>query len=170
VTFVAGTSEAKEWFAMQPAELEIGTARAADKQTANTRSITFRLSEHPASEYRLHVAVLIETPSLPTLQISVNGKVGRFYLDPKLDFEAGDEVAAFDAIYSHADVVATLPGSYLHEGTNTLTLDAFEAVPNAGITCDAIELRQVQSQGTRRYSGRSSQPSSTRNTREALRN
>lgn len=145
MTFIVGASQAKEWFATQPAELETGTDRITGK-TVNTRSITFRLSGHPAREYRLHVAVLIETPSVPSLQISVNGKVGRFYLDPKLDFEAGDEIAAFDAIYSHADIVATFPGSYLHEGSNTLTLDAVEeaeeAVPDAGITYDALELME----------------------------
>ncbi|HTF67321.1 MAG TPA: polysaccharide lyase family protein [Edaphobacter sp.] len=144
VTFAVGTSQTKEWFAAQLAELDTGESHAASKQAANARNITFRLSGAPAKEYSLHVAVLIETPSVPALQIGVNGKAGRFYLDPKLDFKNGDVWDSFDPIYSHADVVVTFPGTYLHEGINTITLDAIEeaseAAPDAGITYDAIEL------------------------------
>ncbi len=49
-----------------------------------------------------------------------------------------------DPANSHADVTFTFPGRYLHSGTNTIALQAIEeadsAVPDAGLTYDAIEL------------------------------
>ena len=71
-------------------------------------------------------------------------------MQPTLDYENGDQTDSFNAAYSHADVVFDFPGSYLHAGTNTITLQAIEKVPqslpnatlppDAALTYDAIEL------------------------------
>jgi alpha-mannosidase len=143
VVFDAGKSKTSEWPAAQPAELDSENSRFTMGDRA-ARTIVFSLRDAPRVQYRLHVAVLLETPSVPALQVNINGQVGRFYLEPKLDFESGDQVASFDPSYSHADVVFVFPGGYLHQGANTLTLQAIEEasmiVPDAGITYDAVEM------------------------------
>jgi alpha-mannosidase len=143
VVFDAGKSKTSEWPAAQPATLDSDNSRSTTDHAA-MRTIVFSLRDTSAKQYKLHVAVLLETPSIPALQVNINGKVGRSYLEPKLDFDSGDQVAAFDPIYSHADVVFVIPGRFVHQGMNTLTLQAIEeasaVVPDAGITYDALEL------------------------------
>ncbi len=143
--FVAGQSDpAKDWYATQPAVSVSASTEHATNIAAAPRSINFSLDHAPASAYRFHVSLLIETASLPALQVNINGKSGRFYLQPELDSNMGDGIAAFDPVYSHADVVFDFPGSYLHQGSNTITLQVVEEsnqfVPNASLTYDAIEL------------------------------
>ena len=111
------------------------------------RAISFSLAGPPAAAYQLHIALLIEDPSVPVLKVGINGKNGVFYLHPKLDYSGGDLVDVFDPAYSAADVVFDFPGSYLQAGANTITLQAIEeadeAVPDAGLHYDAIELDSV---------------------------
>ena len=145
VNFLVGKSNsAKEWYAAQPAEFVSAVGTHPTNNTAAPRTITFSLAHAPAAAYQLHIAVLIETASVPALRVSIDGKRGMFYLQPKLDYNNGDQYDSFDPAYSHADVICAFPGSYLHSGTNTITLQAIEeadqAVPNAGLTYDAIEL------------------------------
>ena len=145
VRFVVGKSNpTKDWFAVQPVKI---ASASEEKNTANGSSpwaIQFSLPEAPVSTYTLHVALLVESASVPTLNISINGERGKFYLHPALDFENGDQTSAFDAVYSHADVEFSFPGKYLHRGLNTITLQAIEEaeqfVPDAGFNYDAIEL------------------------------
>jgi hypothetical protein len=145
VRFVIGQSDpSKNWFAVQPVRI---TSATEEKNTANGSSpwaIKFSLPEKPAATYTLHVALLVESASVPTLHVSINGSRGKFYLYPDLDFENGDQNSSFDAVYSHADVEFAFPGSYLHQGLNTITLQAVEEaeqyVPDAGLNYDAIEL------------------------------
>jgi hypothetical protein len=145
VNFIVGKSDpAKDWYAAQPAELTLPAGQHPTNDVAAPRTITFSVNHAPAAAYRLRVSLLIESASVPALRVNINGQRGTFYLQPKLDCSMGDLVDSFDPVYSHADVVFTFPGSYLHSGTNTLTLQAIEeadkAVPDAGLTYDAIEL------------------------------
>jgi hypothetical protein len=155
VNFVVGTSTAsKDWYATQrveqaPAQTESSASTPGSTQAA-PRTIHFSLANAPARSYRFHVALLIESSSVPALRVVVNGKNGAFYLQPKLDTENGDQISSFYAAYSHADVKFDFPGDYLHRGTNTITLQAVEKVPaslpnaalpaDASFTYDAIEL------------------------------
>lgn len=144
VDFIVGKSAAdKDWYAFQPSVLASaapGAVAAAD----GPRKISFKLAEKPARFYTLHVAVLIESPSVPALRLTINGKHGLFFLHPRLDLSGGDVKDAFDPAYSHADIVFRFPGSYLHKGINALSLQAIEEaareVPDAGIRYDAISL------------------------------
>ena len=157
VKFVVGTSTAsKDWYATQRVEqAATSTAKNGSPQAAPW-TIQFSLANAPAPSYRFHVALLIESSSVPALRVVINGKSGTFYLQPKLDTENGDQVSAFYAAYSHADVEFNFPGTYLHRGENTITLQAVERVPpslpnaalpaDASFTYDAIELdRSTQS-------------------------
>ena len=148
VNFVIGkSSDKKDWYATQPAELASQTVtNKTSNNNAAPRTITFSLEQAPLTGYRLHVALLIESASVPTLKVGINGKHGTFYLHPELDYNNGDQWDSFYPAYSHADVVFDFPGSYLKQGSNTITLQAVEeadkAVPEASLTYDAIELDQ----------------------------
>lgn len=141
IDYVVGQSTAaKDWYSNQrvvfkPAdENEVGAA---------PRTISFTV-EHPAASYDFHLAVLIKGTSVPAVEVGINGKQGRFYLHPKLDYENGDSTDSFDPAYSAADVEFSFPGSLLDAGANTMTLeaveDADEPIPGARITYDALEL------------------------------
>jgi len=145
VNFVVGQSNpAKDWYATQPVEIASSSAEQNVANGSAPWAIHFSLGHSPVAVYRLHVALLIESASVPVLQVTINGKHGQFYLHPALDFHNGDQTSASDCIYSHADVTFAFPGAYLHRGVNTITLQAFEEtdkfVPDAGLTYDAIEL------------------------------
>ena len=145
VNFIAGeSSPAKDWYAAQPAKLVSAAGAHPVNDAAAPRTITFSLVHAPAAAYQMHIAVLIETASVPALRVSINGKHGMFYLQPKLDPRNRTLADAFDPAYSYDDVTFTFPGKYLHSRANTITLQAIEeadtAVPDAGLTYDAIEL------------------------------
>jgi alpha-mannosidase len=148
VTFVVGQgSPAKNWYASQPVQF-LPTPGAHDtSKDAAPRTITFSLQNQPAATYTLHIAVLIETSSVPALAVNINGKHGMFYLHPTLDENVGDWTSSWFSIYSHADVVFAFPGTYLHPGLNTISLQAVEeldkGIPDAGLTYDALELKSV---------------------------
>jgi hypothetical protein len=149
VSFVVSHSDSsKDWFSEQPSVL-IST-RAPQTIASAPRAIVFSLKSPLADNYQFHVALLIETASVPALKIGINGKYGIFYLHPTLDYSSGDRMDGFDPAYSSADVEFTFPGRYLSEGVNTITLQPIEeseaAVPDAGINYDAIELDSTPSQ------------------------
>jgi alpha-mannosidase len=134
-----GKSAASEWYAAQPAQTVGAGAEHASIASA-PRTIDFSIGALPATAYRLHIAVLIEGTGVPALRVTINGKHGVFYLHPELDFGVGDQNDPSD--FSHADVVFTFPGSYLHAGKNTIGLQAIEETetPGATLNYDAIEL------------------------------
>jgi hypothetical protein len=145
VSFVVGHGNpAKDWYAVQP----VGIVSGSEAQNVSNGSapwvIRFSLPEAPVAAYTLHFALLVESASVPMLQVTINGRRGSFYLHPRLDFENGDQSSASDAVYSHADVAFSFPGSYLHRGDNVITLQAVaqaeQHVPDASLNWDAIEL------------------------------
>ena len=90
VDFIVGQgSPANDWYAAQPAILSSSLGQHAMNDAAAPRTITFSLAHAPAAAYQLHIAVLIETASVPALQVGINGKHGMFYLQPKLDSKMG---------------------------------------------------------------------------------
>ena len=144
VDFVVGRSDpAKDWYARQPVTvISAAGEQAANEKAASPRAIRFSLAEAPATAYELHVAVLIESNAVPALRVSINGKMGTFYLHPRLDYNNGDQWDSFYPVYSSADVTVDFPGSYLHRGDNTITFQPVEdaAVPGGTLTYDALAL------------------------------
>lgn len=145
VKYVVGESTPKkDWYAVQPAVLQANASAKSSSVATASRAIVFDLPGTVAAAYRLHVALLIETASVPTLVVGINGKQGTFYLHPKLGYENGDQTDSFYPAYSNADLEVSFPGKFLHKGQNTITLqaveDADQQVPDAGFTYDAIEL------------------------------
>lgn len=147
VDFVVFKSDpSKDWFAVHRAVLASANSQTSDPASA-PRTISFTIDRTEAASYKLHVALLVETPSVPALKVGINGKEGLFYLHPTLDYNGGDMWSSFDPAYSSADVEFSFPPSYLRTGKNSITLqpveEADEAVPDAGINYDAIELVRV---------------------------
>ena len=145
VSFVPGQNQSsKDWFATQPVEFISAAGSLNPGIPSAPRTIQFQLAGAPAAAYRLHISVLIESACVPELRVGINGKSGNFYLHPKLDRNMGDGIAAFSANYSHADVEFDFSGGFLHQGDNSLTLQAVEytneVIPDALIAYDAIEL------------------------------
>lgn len=144
VNYVVGKNGEKDWYATQPAIQPSDAAPAKSNLAEAPRAITFALQQQPGTSYRLHIALLIESASVPHLRVGINTKHGMFYLHPKLDYSNGDQGDSFYPAFSYAEVVFDFPGSFLHRGRNRVTLqvvlDGGEAVPDAGLTYDAIEL------------------------------
>jgi hypothetical protein len=149
VSFLIGQSNpAKDWYAVQPVRIAGNSEQQSIANGSAPWSIHFSLSEPPSASYRLHVALLLESASVPTLAVSINGKKGKFYLQAGSNTDPGDHNGASDAVVSHADVQFEFPGNFLHPGANIITLQAIEEaqkfVPEASLTYDAIELDSSQ--------------------------
>ncbi len=143
-SYVVGRSvAAADWPGFQPAILAAQLTKPADN-AASSRRIEFQVPDIPAATYRLRVALIFKHPSIPVLRVTINGKSGTFYPEPKLDYQMGDPDAAAIPYYSTADVVFAFPGSFLRPGLNTIALQAVEeaadSVPDAGFNYDAVEL------------------------------
>jgi alpha-mannosidase len=146
VHFVVGQDQPRTaWYAFAPVAL-IG--RPTDPASA-PRAVDFSISGRPERGYRLKASLLIEHSSVPALRVGINGRLGTFYLHPRLDYNMGDMVAAFYPAYARAEVEVDFPGSWLKTGTNSISFQAIPTskkfVPDAGFEYDAIELQQVDS-------------------------
>jgi alpha-mannosidase len=143
VTFKIGSST-KNWYASQAVAPVAGSAAPKAEIASAPRTIQFVIPNAPAASYRLHVALLIESRSVPALRVGINGKWGTFYLQSTLDSRLGDMDESSETLYVPADFLFEFPGSYLHRGTNTITFHAIAqespVAPYASLTYDAIEL------------------------------
>ena len=157
VDFIVSHSDPqKDWYGWQPAVQRSANQPQQGANAQAPRAITFSLNGSPTEMYRLHVALLVENAGVPALKVDMNGKLGMFYLHPKLDYSNGDQGDSFYPAYSSADVEFTFPGSFLRKGENKIAFQVIEetpeAVPDAGLTYDAIELDSVPRNADRQLS------------------
>jgi hypothetical protein len=144
VHFVAGQDQQRTaWYAFAP----VASAGKPAYPTSAPRSVDFSIAGRAEPAYRLKVSLLIEHSSVPALRVGINGRLGMFYLHPRLDYNMGDMVAAFYPAHTRAEVAVDFPGSWLKTGTNSISFQAVPAgdkgVPDAGFEYDAIELQQA---------------------------
>jgi len=114
--------------------------------------IEFTLPQRPTANYTLALSVLTWMPRIPTLDVSVNGHAGTFYLHPKLNYTFGDGVFAFDPHYSISELKIAIPARFLRSGENSLGLEPVDDPPSppgrhnlSGIAWDALQLSQGES-------------------------
>jgi len=143
VHFVADQDNSRTaWYAFAP----VARAEKPAEPASSPRAIEFSIAGKPEPAYRLKASLLIESSSVPALRVEINGRGGTFYLHPRLDYNMGDMVAAFDPTYARAEVEFDFPGSWLKRGANNISFQAIPAgekvVPGAGFEYDAIELRK----------------------------
>ncbi len=142
VADAASTDFANQWYASQPvvAPSTVGNENVA----SGPRAIRFAISGEPPAAYRLHMALLMESRSLPALRVCVNSRCGVFHLDSSLDAKMGNSDDTFQSVYAPINLSFVFPGSYLRSGENRLSFQPIEgpegAIMGAGITYDAIEL------------------------------
>lgn len=150
---VSQSNPAKDWYGWQSAMQASSAKPASPDIAAAPRAIEFSLDRAPAGRYRLHVALLVESASVPDLRVDINGRLGTFPLHPRLDYSNGDQGDCFYPAYSSADVEFDFPASYLKKGANRIALqmveEAAEHIPDAGLVYDAIELENVPASGSR---------------------
>ncbi len=99
--------------------------------------------------YSLKIAMLIERPRVPNIEVSVNGHSGIFYLHPRLSYHPGDFSYAFDPHESDGDLQIEIPVSFLKRGENVVSLTSLDDPPgpagearSSGLTYDALSLVQ----------------------------
>jgi alpha-mannosidase len=128
------------WYAFQPEQpVENNASRPI---AAEPRTIAFRIAGTPLSDYRLHIALLIEHPGVPVLRVAINGHTGSFFLHPKLVETENDEAVFFPS-FSRVELSIDIPGSYLHPGENEISFAAVPETndpqaPEVGFHYDAI--------------------------------
>ncbi len=135
------------WYRTQPALNPGSAADAGTVEATAPRNIDFKIDGRPAAAYRLRIALLIESRSLPALRICMDGKCGMFFLDSPLDATLGDSDDTFESVLAPAMVNFSFPGRDLHTGRNVVALqvigDGDGVKAGASLTYDAIDLQSV---------------------------
>ena len=139
--FIVGQSDpAKDW----PAEQAAAPAGGEGSAAAATRRIQFAIHGSIVPAYKLHLALILKSRSVPALRIGINGKYGMFYLRSGLSGHTGHFDDTFESLYSPADVTFTFPGSLLRAGDNSITIQVVQEkgkeVSDASVNYDAIAL------------------------------
>ncbi|MCL5005093.1 MAG: polysaccharide lyase family protein [Acidobacteria bacterium] len=142
LVYVIGKSNPqKDWPAFQP-----GSANGRAGFVPHPYTIQFDLAEVPKGLVTLKIALLVENPRAPRLEVEINGHRARYYQRPKLNYVGGDGPMVVSPIASADTIIAEIPSAFLAKGANTLVLTAIDEpgnrddVTGSGITYDAIEL------------------------------
>jgi len=145
--YVVGKSSERDWLRFQP-----GPANGMTDGRLHPFTIQFSLSDQPHGVFRLHLAVLYETPRLPHLRVAINGHAGLFYFHPKLEYSAGDWEGTFVPQTSIDSKTIDIPAEWMKPGENTIVLTALDdpatkqdslgaiAPGHTGLVYDALEL------------------------------
>lgn len=142
--YVVGKSKAETaWPAFQP-----GSSNGQAGYQPHRYAIQFGLPSSPKGLYTLKVALLVETPRTPRLEVEINGHRGLYFQRPVLDYSGGDGPSVFLPNYSAGTITADLPTKFLRQGTNKLVLTANDSPTerddstDSGLYYDALELDQ----------------------------
>ena len=142
--YVIGKSKAEtDWPAFQP-----GSSNGVAGYRPHPYAIQFELPSAPRGLYTLKVALLVESPRVPRLELSINGHRALYFQHPVLDYTGGDGSSVFLPNYSADTITADLPTSFLRQGTNELVLTANDDPATrddstgSGLYYDALELEQ----------------------------
>ncbi len=144
LVYVIGKSNAdKDWPASQP-----GSSNGMAGYRPHPYAIQFDLPSSPRGLYTLKVALLVESPRVPRLEVAINGHRALYFQHPVLDYSGGDLSSVFLPNYSVDTITAELPTNLLRQGTNELVLAANDDpterddATNSGLYYDALELDQ----------------------------
>jgi hypothetical protein len=144
LVYVIGKSKAAtDWPGFQP-----GSSNGTAGYRPHPYAIQFDLPSTPRGLYTLKVALLVESPRVPRLEVAINGHRALYFQHPMLDYSGGDVSSVFLPNYSANTITAELPTSFLRQGTNELTLTANDDPAarddstGSGLYYDALELDQ----------------------------
>jgi hypothetical protein len=139
--FTVGKSDPnKDWPAEQP-----GSANKDAGERAHPYTIVFNLSEPPRGAWWLDVSVILSHSRVPSLQVELNGKSGRFYFRRKVSYYPGD-FGVDSPIYGGDRARAQIPNRLFKAGENKLVLTAMddrsEGEGDSWLSYDALRLTQ----------------------------
>ena len=144
VVYVIGKSQAEtDWPGFQP-----GSSNGKAGYRPHPYAIQFDLPSAPRGLYTLKVALLVESPRVPRLEVAINGHRALYFQHPVLDYSGGDVTNVFLPNYSADTITAELPTNFLRQGTNELVLTANDDPTerddstDSGLYYDALELDQ----------------------------
>jgi len=144
LVYVIGKSKAEtDWPAFQA-----GSSNGIAGYRAHPYAIQFELPSAPRGLYTLKVALLVESPRVPRLEVAINGHRALYFQHPVLDYTGGDGSSVFLPNYSADTITAELPTSFLRQGGNELVLTANDDPTerddstDSGLYYDALELDQ----------------------------
>jgi hypothetical protein len=146
--FVVSTSQPKDWAASQQAVVPEKIGGAVP------RRIQFELPEAPRGSYRLKLGLIMLTPRVPVIELTVNGHRGRFYQRAEVDYQEGNLEGAILPQYGIGSMSMDIPADFLKQGRNEISLTAVtdplstrlpggEITDDAIITYDALELISI---------------------------
>ena len=119
LVYVIGKSHAADWPRFQP-----GSANGLAGYRPHPYTIQFDLPSIPRGLYTLKVALILERPRVPRLEVAINGHRALYFQHPVLDYTAGDFAGIFLPYYSSDTIIAELPTNFLRQGTDELVLTA----------------------------------------------
>lgn len=101
-----------------------------------TYTYTVRFSMAQPEDCALQLGVIVSTPRLPSIRLSVNGSEGCVYPfpAPSRDKEIRPGHALHAAIYNRQDLRVFIPGTLLKAGENTLSITAEDELPELMVT------------------------------------
>ena len=144
LVYVIGKSKAEtDWPAFQP-----GSSNGMAGFRPHPYAIQFELPSVPRGLYTLKVALLVERPRVPRLEVAINGHRALYFQHPVLDYSGGDVSSVFMPNYSADTITAELPTNFLRQGSNELVLTANDDpaerddTTGPGLFYDALELDQ----------------------------
>jgi alpha-mannosidase len=143
LVYVIGKSQTAEWACFQA-----GSSNGLEGYRPHPYAIQFDLPSKPSGLYTLKVALLVKSPRVSRLEVSINGHRALYFQHPVLDYDRGDDAGSYMPNYSSDTIDAELPTQFLNHGTNELVLTAIDDLPNrddvtdSGIYYDALALEQ----------------------------
>ena len=101
-----------------------------------TYTYTVRFSMAQPEDCALQLGVIVSTPRLPSIRLSVNGSEGCVYTfpAPSRDKDIRPGHALHAAIYNRQDLRVFIPGTLLKAGENTLSITAEGELPELMVT------------------------------------
>jgi hypothetical protein len=116
--FTVGSSDpSKDWSAFQPGSEDQSTGSRPHPFT-----VSFELKAPPEGVFHLTINLLFKSPGIPQYLVEINGKKGRFLLNPQLSQEIGDPETAWNILFSRQRLSLDLPASLFHAGANQVVL------------------------------------------------
>jgi hypothetical protein len=143
LVYVIGKSQTAEWPCFQA-----GSSNGLEGYRPHPYAIQFDLPTKPRGLYTLKVSLLVKSPRVSRLEVSINGHRGLYFQHPVLDYNRGDDEGFYMPNYSADTINAELPTQFLRQGTNELVLTAIDDLPkrddvtDSGIYYDALAMQQ----------------------------
>ena len=118
LVYVIGKSQTADWPCFQA-----GSSNGLEGYRAHPYAIQFDLPSKPSGLYTLKVALLVKSPRVSRLEVSINGHRGLYFQHPVLDYNRGDDEGFYMPNYSADTINAELPTAIPPPGNQRVDID-----------------------------------------------